>query len=200
IVISHPDLDHYNAVAGLLERLPVGHVLLTNEFVRTESPTVKKVLDTISALGVPVTILSGGDSVPCADLRISFLKADAEPASGLSDNEASVAAILEYRDRRILLPGDLEGLGQLKLLPGLPPCDVLMSPHHGSPNSNVPALAATVRPTHVIVSARNDRSRSHIARIFGSASVLHTSTDGCVTAHVSPDGALNVESFRAKEQ
>ena len=63
IVISHPDLDHYNAVAGLLERLPVGHVLLTNEFVRTESPTVQKVLDAISALSMPVTILSSGDSV-----------------------------------------------------------------------------------------------------------------------------------------
>ena len=200
IVISHPDLDHYNAVAGLLERLPVGHVFLTNEFVRTESPTVKKVLDTVSALGVPVTILSSGDFVPCEDLHISFLKAEADPASGLSDNEASVAAILEYRDRRICLPGDLEGLGQLKLLPGLPPCDVLMSPHHGSPNSNVPALAAAVQPTHVIVSARNDRSRSHIARIFSSASVLHTSTDGCVTVHVSPDGGLDVESFRAKKQ
>lgn len=42
IVISHPDLDHYNAVASLLERMPVGHVLLTNEFVRTESPLFKE--------------------------------------------------------------------------------------------------------------------------------------------------------------
>ena len=199
IVISHPDLDHYNAVAGLLERMPVGHVFLTQEFVRTESPTVQKVLDGISSLDFPVTILSSGDSVPCDDLHISFLKADTEPASGLSDNEASVTAILEYRGRRICLPGDLEGLGQLQLLPSLPPCDVLMSPHHGSPNSNVPALAATVQPTHVIVSSRNDRNRNHLARVFGSATVLHTSTDGCVTVHVSPDGGLDVKSFRAKQ-
>jgi competence protein ComEC len=197
IVISHPDLDHYNAVAGLLERLPVGHVFLTNEFVRTKSPTVQKVLDGISNLEVPVTILSSGDSVPCDDLHISFLKADTEPTSGLPDNEASVIAILEYRGRRICLPGDLEGLGQLQLLPSLPQCDVLMSPHHGSPNSNVPALAATVQPTHVIVSSRNDRSRDHLARIFGSASVTHTSTDGCVTVHVSPDGRVDVRNFRA---
>ncbi len=199
IVISHPDLDHYNAVAGLLERLPVGHVFLTNEFVRTESPTVQKVLDGISTLGVPVAILGSGDSLPGDDLHISFLKAATEPESGLSDNEASVTAILEYRGRRICLPGDLEGHGQLQLLPSLPQCDVLMSPHHGSPNSNVPALAATVQPAHVIVSSRNDRNRNHLARVFGSASVTHTSTDGCVTVHVSPDGRLDVEAFRAKK-
>ncbi len=199
IVISHPDLDHYNAVAGLLERLPVGHVFLTNEFVRTESLTRQKVLDAVSALSMPVTILSSGDFVPCDDLHISFLKADPEPASGLSDNEASVTAILEYRGRRICLPGDLEGHGQLQLLPSLPPCDVLMSPHHGSPKSNIPTLAATVQPAHVIVSSRNDRSRSHLARAFGSATVTHTSTDGCVTVHVSPDGDLDVKGFRAKK-
>ena len=200
IIISHPDLDHYNAVAGLLERLPVGHVFLTNEFVRTESSSVQKVLDTVSALDVPVEILSSGDSLPGNDLHVAFLKAATGPAFGLSDNEASVTAILEYCGRRICLPGDLEGLGQLQLLPRLPPCDVLMSPHHGSPNSNIPALATAVQPAHVIVSSRNDRSRNHLARIFGSASVTHTSTDGCITVHVSPDGRLDVESFRSKKQ
>ena len=196
IVISHPDLDHYNAVASLLERMPVGHVLLTNEFVRTESPTVQKVLDELASLGLPVSILSSGDAVACEDLGISFLKADTKPDSGLSDNEASVAAILQYQDRRICLPGDLEGQGQANLLPQLPRCDVLMSPHHGSPNSNVPALAAAVQPGHVIVSSRNDRTRNQLARVFGSASVLYTSTVGCVTIHITPDGSLDVEGFR----
>ncbi len=196
IVISHPDLDHYNAVASLLDRLPVGQVLLTDEFVRTQSPAVQKVLDELAALGLPVSILSSHDFVACADLNISFLKADTQLNSGLSDNEASVTAILEYRERRICLPGDLEGAGQANLLPQLPKCDVLMSPHHGSPNSNVPALAAAVQPAHVIVSSRNDRSKNHLAKVFGSASVLHTSTAGCVTIQVSPDGSLDVEAFR----
>lgn len=200
IVVSHPDLDHYNAVAGLLERMPVGHVFLTNEFIRTKSPPVQKVLDAISTLGVPVTILSSGDSLPGDDLHISLLQADTQPPLGLSNNEASVTAILEYRGRRICLPGDLEGLGQRQLLPRLPQCDVLMSPHHGSPNSNIPALDTTFQPTHVIVSARDDRSRNYLATVFGSAFVRHTSTDGCVTVHVSPDGRLDVESFRVKEQ
>jgi len=196
IVISHPDLDHYNAVASLLQRMPVGHVLLTDEFARTKSPAVQKVLDELAALRLPVSILSSGDAVACDDLSISFLKADTELDSGLSDNEASVAAILEYRERRICLPGDLEGVGQANLLPLLPQCDVLMSPHHGSPNSNIPALAVAVQPAHVIVSSRNDHSRKQLAKVFGSASVLHTSTVGCVTIQVSPDGSLKVQGFR----
>ena len=199
IVISHPDLDHYNAVASLLKRMPAGHVLLTNEFVRTESPAVQSVLDELSKLRLPVSILSSGDSVVCEDLGISFLKAETETDSGLSDNEASIAAILEYRDHRICLPGDLEGAGQAHLLPHLPHCEVLMSPHHGSPNSNVPALAAAVQPGHVIVSSRNDRSRNQLAGVFRSASLLHTSTVGCVTVRISPDGLLHVEGYRQQD-
>ncbi|MDA1229990.1 MAG: ComEC/Rec2 family competence protein [Planctomycetota bacterium] len=198
IVISHPDLDHYNAVASLLERMPVGRVLLTEEFVRTESPAVRRVLDALAKLRLPVSILTNSDSAACGDLNIEFLKAVAEPESGFSHNEASVAAILKYRGRRICLPGDLEGNGLTRLLPELPRCEVLMSPHHGSLNSNIPALAATVRPAHVIVSARNDRHRTQLAKVFGSASILHTSTDGCVTIHISPDGELDVDHFRGK--
>lgn len=74
-----------------------------------------------------------------------------------------------------------------------------MSPHHGSPNSNVPALAAAVDPAHVIVSSRNDRSRNQLARVFGSASVLHTSTVGCVTIHITPEGSLDVAGFRQRD-
>jgi competence protein ComEC len=196
IVISHPDLDHYNAVASLLERMPVGQVFLTEEFVRTASPAVQRVLDGISNLNLPVSILSTGDSVACGDLHIAFLKADTLAGSDLSDNEASVTAVLEYRGRRICLPGDLEGNGQLQLLPGLPQCDVLMSPHHGSPKSNMPALAAAIDPKYVVVSSRNDHSRNHLAQVYRPASVDYTSTSGCITVHVSPDGTLDVKPFR----
>ena len=196
IVISHPDLDHYNAVASLLERMPVGQVFLTNEFVRTESPAVRQVLDEASTLHLPVTILNSGDSWSCEDLQCTILKADMKLATELSDNESSVAAILTYRGRRICLPGDLEGRGLAQLLPRLPSCDVLMSPHHGSPNANIPAVAASLQPQHVIVSSRNDRHRDRLAEVFSSASVLHTSTCGCVTIHITPDGELQVESFR----
>jgi len=199
IVISHPDLDHYNAVASLLERMPVGQVFLTNEFVRTESSAVQRVLDKLSALQVPVKILSDGDSFSCEDLQCNFLKADLKPVSKLSDNESSVAAVLEYRNRRICLPGDLEGRGQSQLLPRLSSCDVLMSPHHGSPNSNNPEAAAALQPDYVIVSERHDRNRDLLAAVFGSASVLHTSTSGCVTINVSAEGELQVKSFRENQ-
>ncbi|MCA9008902.1 MAG: DNA internalization-related competence protein ComEC/Rec2, partial [Planctomycetaceae bacterium] len=196
VVISHPDLDHYNAVASLLKRMPVGHVLLTPEFVRTESATVQEVLDTIARLDVPVSIPVSGDSVACDDLRVSFLKAGTEPGAGLSDNEASVTAILEYAGRRICLPGDLEGDGQSRLLSRLMRCDVLMSPHHGSPKSNPPTLATVIQPAHVIVSSRDNHNRRYLSRVYDSASVIHTSASGCVTVHVAPDGTLEVAGFR----
>lgn len=196
VVISHPDLDHYNAVTSLLERMPVGQVWLTNEFARTESSAVRQVLDAISMLRVPVRILGDGDSFSCLDLQCSFFKADVDTESGMSDNEASLAAVLAYRDRRICLPGDLERRGQSEVLPRLPVCDVLMSPHHGSPNSNNAAVASRVQPRYVVVSDRDDRNKDALNAIYTSGTVLHTSLSGCVTIHVTPTGELQVKSFR----
>ena len=70
-----------------------------------------------------------------------------------SDNANSLVLAVEYRGRRIVLPGDLESPGLDDMLAEEPRrCEVLMAPHHGSRKSNSPGLAAWCRPRWVVFS------------------------------------------------
>jgi len=195
IVISHPDMDHYNAVASLLDRMPVGQVLLTEEFARSKAAEVQHVLAVISSLKVPCEIVMHGDTISANGLTIDFLKANLTDSRQVADNAASLVAVLNFANRRICLPGDLEGDGQTKLLAILPECDLLMSPHHGSTFANKKILAATVRPKYVVVSARNDKLLGILKPVYAESDVRMTSRTGAVSYRIAPDGKDSIESF-----
>jgi competence protein ComEC len=197
VVVSHPDMDHYNAVASLMDRLPVGEVMITSEFARSSAGEVQHVLQKMSVLEVPCTIVMNGDRVSLEDVIIDFCQADVSHKGKSSDNEASLVAVLQYRNRCICIPGDLEGEGQYQLIPEMQQCDLLISPHHGSLNSNSQELAEKLRPAVVVVSSSSDRSRPQLRELFAPAPVMFTATDGAVTFQISPVGSTSVDSFLA---
>jgi len=197
IVISHPDMDHYNAVAGLLDRMPVGQVILTEEFARSRATEAQHVLTVISSLKVPCELVMHGDSLSMNGLTIDFFKADLSDSRMPTDNAASVVAVLNFGNRRICLPADLEGDGQKNVLPLLPTCDLLVSPHHGSSFANKSSLAEALQPTCVVVSARDDKLRASLTSVYSKSDVRLTSRDGAVSYRISPDGNTTIESFRS---
>lgn len=195
IVISHPDADHYNAVASLMDRIPVGQVLITTDFARSQAAEVQHVLQTLAGLKVPAVIAMHGDSFSVGELTVDLLQADFSHEVAFMDNEMSLIAILNYRDRRICLPGDLEGGGQAQLLSVLPACDLLVSPHHGSLASNTREFANRLHPATVVVSANKDRQVRPLENVFHPARIYLTARDGAVTYRVAPDGSRSVETF-----
>jgi competence protein ComEC len=195
IVISHPDDDHYNSIASLMDRIPVGQVLMTTDFAKSGAAEVQYLLQTIATLKIPTVIAMHGDRVSSGELTIDFLQADFSLSPAYPDNEASLVAILNYRNRRICLPGDLEGGGQTQLLSVLPECDLLMSPHHGSPASNDSEFANAILPAEVVVSANKDRQVQPLQDLYAPARVFFTARDGAVTYMVRPDGTVSVETF-----
>jgi competence protein ComEC len=195
IVLSHPDADHYNAVPDLLERMPVGQVLATRQFFADDSPEIQRLLTNLQQQQIPATILQHGDSLKLAELQVDFMQSR-RATEKLADNEASLAAVLHCRGRTLLLPGDLEGAGLQELLPLLPTCSLLVSPHHGSPLANPPRLAAKTQPTHVIVSARDTRQRERLQRTFPRSQLLFTGLSGAVESRIDARGQLIVRSFR----
>jgi competence protein ComEC len=197
LVISHADADHYNAVATLLERVPVGTVYLTSETANATDPGVRQLLTQLEQRRIPVCLITDGDQLKAGALSVSFHQASLDAAEKPNDNELSLVAILDYAGRRIGLPGDLELRGATRLREQLPEVDVLVSPHHGSPNSNTPITAATFRPQTVIVSGRSVEVTSKLSRTFGdSIEILHTETSGAVAIEVSEDSVLSLKSFR----
>ena len=98
---------------------------------------------------------------------------------------------VEYRGRRILLPGDLESPGLDDVMAELPlDCDVLMVPHHGSRRSNPPGLAAWCTPEVAVISGGldPDPSATEAAYRESGVEVFNTARVGAVRVTIGPEG------------
>jgi competence protein ComEC len=138
VIISHADVDHYNALPELLERFPVGAVYVSPVMFGQRTAALHALKQAIEDSGTELRLLSAGDELDAGDCQLRVLY---PPATGIqgSDNANSLVVAVEYAGRRVLLPGDLDSPGLERLL-SQPPldCDVVLAPHHGGSRSNPP--------------------------------------------------------------
>lgn len=115
-------------------------------------------------------------------------------------NESSCVLLIETRDRRALLTGDITAAVEQRLLltdPEAFPVDWLLAPHHGSTSSSRPDFLAAARPAIAVVSAGADNRFGHprpevLARYRAiGAAVRLTATDGAIRWR-SVDGRTEV--------
>src|SRR5690606_25241207 len=67
IVVSHADIDHFSAVDGLLQTMPVGTLLCSRTFFNFEQESVAAVCDAAARSRVPVRLLQEGDQLRLRD-------------------------------------------------------------------------------------------------------------------------------------
>ena len=196
LVISHADIDHFNAVPGLLENFPVGVVYLSPAFLDFHQSSVRKVCEAALQANVPLRLVWAGDRLKCGDdVSVEILL---PPARGLSmdDNANSIVLSVHYAGRGLLLTGDLEKAGMQALL-RMPPQahDILLSPHHGSLKANPPDLARWVVPRWVVVSGGADIAADKLRQNYGAgATLLTTARQGAITVEVTPGGDVSVQT------
>jgi competence protein ComEC len=185
IVISHADVDHFNAVPSLLEQFRVGAIYVSPVMFdeiglpgvgdATEQERADRPLPVRDAQP-PTNQLSGPAelrrAIEIAGVPIREIWADSRlqlgpkvvidvlhpPRRGVigNDNANSLTLVVEHEGQRVLLPGDLESPGIEDLMAELPhDCDVLLAPHHGSRRSDPPGFAAWSTPEWVVVSCGN---------------------------------------------
>jgi len=185
LVLSHSDVDHYNATPELLRRFSLGVAYLSPTFEQDDGLAAQAVLQSLREARVPIRILQAGDRLKITpDYHMLVLHPPAEGVPG-SDNSNSLVLSLESATRRVLLPGDLEPPGMYGVLRERPrTCDVLAAPHHGSPESDPPAFARWARPRYVIFSRgpRVGSERTRLAYEQRSATVLVTAESGALRA------------------
>jgi competence protein ComEC len=157
IIVSHADIDHFNALPGLLERFHVGAVYVSPmmfEGIGENQAGGPQVLrEAIRAAGVPLRVITAGDRLRLgSDVTIDVLHPTRLGVIG-SDNANSLVVAVEHAGKRVLFTGDLESPGLEAVMAELPyDCDVLLAPHHGSRYSDPPGFAAWSRPEWVVVS------------------------------------------------
>jgi competence protein ComEC len=199
LVISHADVDHFNAVPELLDRFVVREVVAPEPLLASDAPAARELVAAFRDRGIPMRIVRAGDSFaidPQCRVRVLHPSsgAAAELAGG-TDNEASLVMAVEAAGRRWLLTGDLEGRAAQRFVAADPDgCDVLVAPHHGSITSLPPDLASATQPSVVLVSGAEGRSwplvREAYSAAAGAAEVLQTGRAGAIA--VEADAATLV--------
>jgi competence protein ComEC len=204
LVLSHADIDHYNAVPGLIERFRIGVVYISpmmfDPIATSGELTAPNFLrDLLSVAGIPLREVWMGDRLKTDDgnVSITVLHPPREGVLG-RDNANSLLLAVEYAGKRILLPGDLESPG-IELVTSDPPldCDILLAPHHGSAQSDPPGFAAWCTPNNVIMSGRRSDRTQPAQQSYQQvgAATYHTAFDGAVTCLLSPN-RLEVSRYR----
>ncbi|HYO24604.1 MAG TPA: ComEC/Rec2 family competence protein [Lacipirellulaceae bacterium] len=205
IVLSHADIDHYNAAPGLLERFPVGVAYVSPMMfdpvaAQGDLAAPNYLRDELAAHGVPLREVWMNDRLATADADVS-IDVLHPPRQGMlgRDNANSILLCVQYAGRRILLTGDLESPGIERVMADPPlDCDVLLAPHHGSDRSDPPGFAAWSSPEWVVMSgARPERTLASLASYQqAGARVLHTAEVGAATVVLTSQG-VRAEWFTA---
>jgi competence protein ComEC len=205
LIVSHADADHFNAVPYLLERFDVAQVIVSPVMFhdrggRKLGAAVQAFRAAVETSGTPLVTAAEGERLATGgDVALRVLLPPAEGFAG-SDNANSVVLSVEYRGRRILLTGDLEGAGLRHLLDQPPhSCDVLLAPHHGSLGSSPADLADWASPDYVVVSGGFRANMDLLNLVYGevNATALHTARVGAIRVSIDGD-AISVHTLGGK--
>lgn len=196
IVLSHADVDHFNAVPGLVDRFEIGRVFVSQVMFRpgddpADRSAPAELRRLLQARGVPIETIQLGDRLTLDSVTQATVLWPDRLGSFGSDNSNSVVLAVESPGLRLLLPGDLEAPGLEWVMDDQPyHCDVLLAPHHGSRRSDPPGFAAWSRPQQVVVSGGTtavDRNTAGSYQAAG-AELWTTTRHGTISVRSGPSG------------
>ncbi len=198
IIISHADMDHFNAIPALAERFSAREVWVPPHVIHHRGPLILKLRDHLQQLGIPVRpVHLGLQLLAPHGLKLSVLHPPESMRIG-SDNAQSLVLLVEFAGRRILLPGDLESPGlEMLLREPTDPQDLVMAPHHGSPRSQPSDFIAWSQPAHVVISNGSPLPPETAREFQQSGAILReTSREGAIRVVIRKDGEMSVTSWR----
>jgi competence protein ComEC len=187
LVVSHADNDHAGGVGAVLAAYPETRVL--------KGPDVAKISGDVCVAGEKWQ----WDGVEFAVLH---------PAAGFPalGNDSSCVLRVGTHTSSLLLPGDIERLGERALIEtAAATADVVLIPHHGSATSSSPALVAAAGARYALASAgflnRWGLPRPDVVARWAraGATVLVTADTGAMTLTLGRQGLeLTAERHRRK--
>jgi competence protein ComEC len=191
VVISHPDIDHYNALPKVLDRFSVGEVCVSPMMFEKNAHAVRVLRNAIEHHGVPIHEIWAGDRLKTGDA--STIEVLHPPRHGVlgSENANSVVLSVRHLGRELLFLGDLERPGLQDLLAEEPHrADVLLAPHHGSRQSNSPGLAEWCSPRWVVFSGDGRWNIPEVEKPYQAmgGQVFHTYRLGAIHVQIDPNG------------
>jgi competence protein ComEC len=137
-----------------------------------------------SASNTDIVEVGRGDRFHVGSVRVEVLSPHRRFAS---ENDGSIVLLLTA-DVTLLLPGDIESVGQREL-PAVQP-DVIVVPHHGSATTDLRWLTSTVGEMAVLSYGPNTYGHPHpdVLAVLGGTGVdvRSTATEGDVSIPLTP--------------
>lgn len=139
VFISHWDSDHYSGL---------------NDLIGSYSINIRKIFSSANNndLKAGITILGKDNYIKLDNMFKINILWPVEHLVSNNMNNTSLVILLNYNERNILLPGDIENDVEYKITNDLMKSDILIIPHHGSKTSSSEQFVEAVRPSFSVVS------------------------------------------------
>lgn len=195
MVLSHLHPDHAGGIPPILRALEVAELWSSGR--ELGGRWGKPIAEALEERGIPRRTLAAGDRLQRAGITFEVLgPPDVDGTKDdplLGENDASLVLRVVHGQVAILLPGDVEEIGEWALLDraGSLQAQVVKAPHHGSRTSSTPAFVEATRADHVVFSVghRNPFGFPHpdvAARWEAAGAMLHRTDRGAI--HFAIDG------------
>ena len=148
LILSHYDKDHISGVAGLLARMDVAEVLVTEG--ADDKAVRAAVLETAAAHESEVRTVNEKTELALGKARLRVFP----PVGDENDNERSLAVLASLGEQDLLLTGDMDRAAEKALLAAwdLPDIEYLAAGHHGAKSSTSAELLDALQPEVVCIS------------------------------------------------
>ena len=207
VIATHGDKDHAGGLETVLKRIPVRHYY--DNAQPDNSNYLIRLRATADWKGIPTGTLTSGMVVEGSGGKLKVIHPDKEfrdKRLSKIDNDYSITMMLDLGGKRVLLPGDLEKIGERYLVKNNADidADLLKAGHHGSATSSKASFLNEVTPKLAVISAgKFNRWRFPAKSVLDrfekkGIEVLKTMDEGEIEISVK-NGKMFVKSFANPE-
>lgn len=206
LIVSHDDSDHSGGAVSLAASHRPAWALASFADLPAEwvSPSGQALLHQVGQIR-PCLV---GQNWEWDGVRFELLHPTANHYRNghYRDNDRGCVLKVATRHGAVLIPADIERLGEMSLLERVPEqlqAEVLIAPHHGSGTSSMPEFLAAVQPRWVVIPVGHRNRFGHpkpdvVRRYLDSGmTVLRTDRDGAVSLRLDARGIRPVSAREA---
>jgi len=186
-VLTHPHADHLDGLIEVLKRYEVSAILMTG--IDYKSPNYDEFLNEIDKQGVEIFIAENISDFKFGTVLLDVIYPKNQMIGMNIDNvnNSSIAIKLNYKDKKILLVGDLEKEIEEELVATNLDlsAQILKAGHHGSKTASTPGFLKRVAPEIVVIQLGKNNSYGHPheealenIKQSGVKSILRTDIEG----------------------
>jgi competence protein ComEC len=195
VIATHADTDHIEGLNAVLERIPVGVLIVGDDKPPGSDPVWDQLKNTARAHMITIQTVRRGTNWKLGEATLHFHGPTFQMHP--EDNSNSVAFTLEYHGKHTLFLGDTPGEIEQEMHPG--PLDLLKVAHHGSRFSTSGYLLNTTHPKAAIISSGASNTYGHPSQTVLERLTAHripvyrTDRDGAITYNLET-GELRAET------